>query len=396
MSRYVPLSLPLLLLPACADGGKQDIPPSEVKIAASHHLFGFRSLRGFGTFPVQTSVALSDRGKLNLFDDSTYTVTRTTGTTGADRYALATDGSMSIYVTGSGRDASVVFRGAYGQVTGSHPDFFFTDRVSDTSSPSVGLYFGTRVISGQVELGGAWHVLSLHTVFDGSVPGPDNVGRGAHGAVTVADGDPGTARAISGTGFQGTSALVFGGSIQNLLTSDVGDGSCNLTMSYQLPGLSADSRVMRSAATNDVVFGLDEDESDGEAGLLLMLRKFDAPASPVDPVRVAGTFLVGGHTLFVNPTNMGSDAFVGVVTLSSQGGFDLDAVGASGESFSYVGTYSLAADGGMTITVAGTNETWFAAIDRTYDTFAFVDDFVEVRSNNIPELNLAFGVRQKS
>ncbi len=385
-----------MLLAACADGGDDERPQSEVRIAASHHLYGFRSLRGFGQFPVRSTSVFPDRGTLNLFDNSTYTVTRASGTTPADRYALESDGAFSVFVTGNGTEPSVVFRGAYSLV-GSQADFLFTDRVSTPNSQSIGLYFGTRVVQGQVELGGAWHLLSLHTVFDQTILSPENVGRAARGSVTITAGAPGTLRTISGTGQQGSAGLTLSGSIQNLLDAqNTGDGTCNLTVGYQITGQAVDSRVMLSAANDNVIYGLDAEQSDGEAGLLLMLRKFDPPGTPIDSVRVPGRFLVGGHTLFVNPSNSGSDAFVGTVDLTPQGGFRLDAVGNSGQDFSYVGSYTLAADGGMTLSINGTNETWFAAIDRTYNTFAFVDDFLEVRPNNVPELNLCFGVRQKT
>ncbi len=393
----------LLLLAACSNGGKEDRPQSQVTISASHHTFGFRSLRGFGTFPVSADVIFTDHGTLNLFDDSTYTITRTTGTSAADRYALESGGDFSLFVTGGGNEPSVVFNGAYGLVA-TNADLCFTDRVSTPNSQSIGLYVGTRVVAGAVELEGAWHLLSLHAVFNQTILSPENVGRGAHGAVAIGAGAPGTARSLSGSGNQGTSSLTFGGTIQNLLTNGSGDGTCNLTVNYALQGQTADSRVMLAAATQNLVLGLDAEESDGEAGLLFLVRAFDAPSSPVDSVRVPGRFLVAGHTLFVNPSNSGSDAFVGVVTLTAQGGFRLDAVGSQGQSsagnqsmdFTYLGSYTLAANGGMTISISGTNETWFAAIDRGYQTFAFVDDFVEVRSNNTPELNLGFGVREKT
>jgi hypothetical protein len=128
---------------------------------------------------------------------------------------------------------------------------------------------------------------------------------------------------------------------------------------------------------------------------LVLVRKFDVPAAPIDSVRVPGTFVVGGHTLFVNPSNSGSDAFVGTITLTAQGAFRLDAIGSQGQDFSYTGQYTLAADGGLAITVSGTNESWFAAIDRSYNTLVFVDDFVETRANNTPELNLGFAVRKR-
>ncbi len=405
--RTVLFSLPCCLLAACADGGDEERPQSEVRFSATHHMFGFRALRGFGTFPVPATAVFTDRGTLNLFDDSTYTVTRSTGTSGSERYALANEGDLSVYLTGFTRDGqrepSVVFQGGYGRVgandlitPGTTPDYFFTDRVSTPFSASLGLYVGTRIVTGSVELEGAWHVLSLHTVFGASILSPENVARGARGGVSIAAGAAGTSRAISGTGTQGTSGLTFGGTIQNLLTNGSGDGTCNLTVNYTLTGQGADSRVMQAVATDKLVLALDEDESDNEAGLLFMVRKFDAPATPIDSVRVPGTFLCGGSTMFVNPSNSGSDAFVGAVTLGANGSFRLDAVGNDGDDFTYQGTYTLAQDGGMTIAISGTNEQWFAAIDRSYNTFVFVDDFVETRANNIPELNLGFCVREKA
>lgn len=390
---------------ACADGGKENRPQSEVKITASHHMFGYRSLGGFGTFPPTGDVINSDRGTLNLFDDSTYTIARTSGTSAADRYALANDGALSVFVTGGGNEPSVLFRGGY-SLAGPGPtpaDYQVTDRVSTPNSPSLGLFYGTRVVTGQVELEGGWHLLSLHTIFGQAILSPENVGRGVHGGVSVTAGGPGTQRTISGTGTQGTSTqgtspVTFTGTIQNVLDgSNNGDGTCNLTLGY-----SGDSRVMLAAATEHIVFALDADESDGEAGIAFLVRKFDAPTTPIDPTRVAGTFLVGGHTLFVNPSNSGSDAFTGVVTLGGptqgSGAFRLDGVGSDGADFSYVGTYTLpvAADGGLTISISGTNETWFAALDRSYQTLLFVDDFVELRSNNTPELNIGLGVRRKT
>jgi hypothetical protein len=389
----------LSIAAACADGGKQNRPQSEVKITASHHLFGFRSNGGFGTFPVPATVVATDRGQLNLFDDSTYTITRSSGTTGADRYALEADGALSVFVTGSGNEPSVLFRGGY-SLAGVNPvaaDYQFTDRVSTPGSPKIGMFYGTRVVTGQVELEGGWHLLSLHTIFGATILSTENVGRGVHGGVSIAAGAAGTQRTISGagtqgTGTQGTSAVTFGGSIQNLLDgSNTGNGTCNLTVDY-----NGDSRVMLAAATDNAVFALDADDTDFEAGIGFLVRKFDAPATPVDSVRVPGSFLVGGHTLFVNPGNPGSDSFTGVVTLTAQGGFRLDGVGNTGADFAYSGSYVLAADGHLTVTISGTNETWFAAIDRSYQTLFFVDDFIELRSNNTPELNIGVGVRRKT
>ena len=406
------VALPLLLLAGCADGGSEDTPQSEVQISAVHHLFGFRTLRGFGTFPLSSSVpatsavVFTDRATLTFFSDSsTYTTTRIKDgsevTSSAERYALDKFGSLSMYVTGSGREPSVVFRGGYSLAGGSgvNPDMFFTDRVSTPASQAVGLYVGMRLLSGQVELAGGWHVFSLHTIFDQSFPAAENVARGVFGAVSITAGDPGSLRDVSGTGTQnpGNLPITFGGTIQNVLSNGSGNGVCNLDLSF-----SGDARQFSTAATGDLVVGVDGTPTDGESGLVMMLRKFDAPTTPVDAASIDGTFLVGGYTVFVNPSNPGSDAFVGLVTLgersgTSPGSFKLEATGNQGIDFSYAGTWLDNPDGSgaITITISGTNETWYAAIDRDYQTLILLDNFRETRSNNLPELNLLFGARKK-
>jgi len=391
--------LAVLALGSCAEGGGDDRPQSEVQISTSHHMFGFKSLDVFPSLLVNPmdrgQFVFTDRGVLNFFDDSSYTIARTSGTSGSDTYALTERGDLSLYVRGVGRDPTVLFLGGY-SLTTADADLFFTDRVQTSSSPSIGLYYATKVESGQVELEGDWHLASLHVILDQTVLSPDNVARAAQGEITIAAGAPGTSRAIDGLGTQGTSTLEFGGAIQNLLQNGIGDGSCNLTIDYTLTGQPTDSRVFQAAAGAGVVLGLDEDQSDGEAGLVFLVQEHDAPASPADAASVAGTFYVGGYTAFIgNPLNPGSDAFVGVLTLTQQGGFELQASGHQGIDFVYEGTFTLASDGGMTVSISGTNETWFAAIDREYKTVVFVDDFQELRSNGQIELNIGIGVREK-
>lgn len=394
----------LLLLPAafaaCAQGGTETRPQSDVKIAASHHLFGFRALRGFGTFPVNPDIVFPDSSVLNFTDQSTYTITRNSGTSPADTYALANSGALTIRVGGGNNEPTVTFQGGYGLVAAGNEDLFFVDRWSTPASPSVGMFYGTRIINGVAELAGGWHLLSLHTIFSSSsVLTPNNVGRGAHGAVSIDPGTSGSVRNVSGTGEESTGVdLVFGGTVQALTQAGSGDGSLNLTISYQdsrQPANTADPRVLRAAAGKDIVFAVDDDRTDGEAGMLFLVRKFDAPTTVADISRVAGTYLLGGSTLFVNPTNAGSDAAVGTLTLTAQGGFRIDMIGSQGIDFSYSGTFTLSQDGGMAFTVSGTSESWFGAMHRDYNTVVLVDDFVETRTNNTPELSLFLGVRQK-
>jgi hypothetical protein len=242
----------------------------------------------------------------------------------------------------------------------------------------------------------------MHAIFAAQLPPPAaqtayNLGRTAQGSLAIAAGQPGETRAITGTGNESgfdsrQLSITFGGTITNLLQNGTGDGSCNLELTY-----NADQRVMDAFAGPDYVLAVDRDESDAEAGIAFLVQKFDAPATPADPTRVGGTFFCGGHTLFVNPGNSGADTFVGTVTLAtpvgSTGAFRIDAQSHLGQPFSYTGNYTLAADGGITMAVDGTNETWFAAIDRSYSVFFFVDDVVETRSNGSPELNLGIAIR---
>lgn len=403
----------LLLLPSCADGGKTTIPPSEVAVSASHYALSFRTLPGFGAFPLSGSKVFAGRNTFLMADNGNYTITPLpSGTSTTDRYALARQGALSVYITGSGRDPSVVFNGAYDLVNQTSTSLFFTDRISAGNSTAIGLYYGTRILSGQAELAGDWHVLSLHTIFalQSATPNADNIGRGMHGAVTIATGQPGTLRAISGTGRESTSLrtppqlpITLGGNITNQLDGNgQGDGKCFGALDYD-----TDSRTYDAVYGPGVLYAIDSDKTDGSAGMIMLVQKFDNPTTPADPTRMAGTFYVGGHTLFVNPSNSGADTFVGTLVLSAPvaaaGTFRLDAQSHNGVDFSYTGSYTVntltgqanAYDGGITLRTNGTNETWFAAISRDYNTLILVDDWLETRANNTPELNLLVGTRQK-
>lgn len=400
--RHLLLPLPILCL-GCAQGGKTTTPQSEVKIAASHHLFGLRGLPTFSSFPVPSTETLPDRGLLNLTQDSTFTVTRTQGTSPPDRYALENSGKLSIYSTGAGRVPTVVFPGAYG-LMGDRNDLFFADLSSTSASASLGLFFGTRVIVGTAELAGQWTLCSLHVLFPATtVLGPNNVARAANGLLTVdpdPQGDPGTLRVVNGTGLDsaGTPLDFLGSTTQYLMQGGTGDGKVNLTLSYRdsrQPANTADARVFRAGLGKDVMFAVDEDETDGEVGLAILTRVFATPGPSADPSLLAGTFWCSGLTIFVNPTQSGTDGSFGKLTLTSGRGFTLDMIGSRNIDFSYTGTFSLEANGRLTFTVSGTNETWHGAVTRDHHAVMILDDFVETRTNNVPELNLFYAVREK-
>ena len=128
-------------------------------------------------------------------------------------------------------------------------------------------------------------------------------------------------------------------------------------------------------------------------GLLLHHRGLDGAVLDTNPeahtvhcLRDIAVCRAGGFAILEKPA--------GATTWSIK--YRLDATGNSGADFTYTGTWSLDPNGGMTITVDNTNgdEEWSAAIDRSYNSFAFVDDFEEVQTNNTPELNFGFGVRR--
>ena len=417
----------LAFLAACAEGGDEDTPQSDVQISATNHLFWFRTLPGFATFPPEANEVFTGCGLLEMDSNSTYRLFSvcdpSVPATDPDSYALANDCEFRLFVRGNNFSPTTVFLGGY-EHTANEPDLFFTDRVTATGSASVGLYYGTEVENGTVDLEGNWHLLSMHVMLGVGGPppviSPRNVGRTAYGSCLVEanpppatpPSPPGSVLAISGEGSESGSdtaqlPVTFGGTIQQLVQGNPpsGDGTVNLTVDF-----GPDARVFRAAAGRDIVMALDEDESDGNAGMLFLVRQFDnTPGNTFDDDDVVGDYLIGGQTLFVNPANAGSDTFVGTLQLFAGGGgsspraFRLDAEGVQGVDFSYQGTYTFLEDpqnpgvltGGLELIVDGTDEQWFAAVNRTYDTITLVDPVVEDRANNTPELNLLIGVRKQ-
>ena len=158
------------LLCGCAEGGLQDNPQSEVEIAADHHLFWFRTLPGFGPFPPTATSVLPCRSMFAMAADSTYQLTEISCGSGnaSDNYALAENGELTLFVTGSGQFPTIALLGGYSRVV-NQPDLFFTDRITLGTSPSIGLLYGTEQEIGSVDLEGAWHLVSLHVMFSGGL-----------------------------------------------------------------------------------------------------------------------------------------------------------------------------------------------------------------------------------
>ncbi len=354
-------------------------------------MLSFQGLPNLTATQVSPDEIFPDHATWTLFDNSTYTVTRQSGTSAPQLYALEKTGELTVLIAPvNPRQGTPVFRGAYG-LEGDTGLFFFTDRLITADSRSLGLFFGTRVQAGGLDLAGDWHLLSLHVLFSNStVPNPDNIARAVGGSVTAAAGNPGEELALTGTGRESTTAdLDLSGSIQ-----DLGNGEVNLAVRYTQLGAqaTADTRVFLACHGSNLVLAVDSDETDGEAGLLALVKKRTGVA---DPALLEGELPIGAHTVFVNPTNPGSDAALGRLSLTAQGAFRIDMTGSRGIDFHYQGSFTLADDGLLTLSVDGTNETWLGAVDQDYNPVLIIDHVIEQRANDTPELNLFIALRKE-
>jgi hypothetical protein len=368
----------------CAEGGDEERPVGEVQVEASHHLFGLVGVRAFSGFPVQASQMTSDRGILMLQSDSTYRVSRNGAVSAPDDYTLAQSGVLGVLINQGKLLPRIRFAGGYG-LEGDTGTYYFTDRFTNTTSQNVGLFWGTRIDPAVPDLTGDWHVFSQHVVYSSSnALDPNNVGRSFGGMLAVDQ-----AGMITGSGLESTKAsIALSGAVRAFP-----DGRVDIDLTYQDPQAS-DLRAFHAGAGARIVLGLDEDESDGESGLLALVRRFDGSA-PADRSRLAGDYLAGLHTVFVSATNPGTDAADGVLTFNAADGFTLTATGADGQAFSYSGTYALQDSGELQLTVPATSESWKGAVDQEYKTVVIVDNAVEARSGSKPpELNLLLGLRK--
>jgi hypothetical protein len=374
------------MLAACAKGGGNDRPASEVTIAASHQMFGSRGRPSFNKFPVDPAFMLSDVGTLTLANDSTYTVQQGSGTSAPQGYAIAKDATFTITVPLAGR-APTHFIGAY-SLEGDTLAYFFTDRFAPSATgDAVGLIWGTRHTGSMPDLEGDWHVFSLHVIFapanSSQVAG--NVGRAVGGTLSIdSAGD------ITGSGKESTTQdVTFTGS-----SSVTANGAVTLELDYKI-GATTDTRGFAAGVSNTVILGLDEEETDGETGLVGLLRK---RTGTKDLTKLAGTYAVGMQTIFVNPVRAGIDAAYGSITFDETDGFELKATGQqNGQAapFTYTGKYTLADDGTLVLTIPDTQETWMGAVDQDYKVLLIADNFVEVRTGSeLPELNLVLGIRR--
>jgi hypothetical protein len=286
---------------------------------------------------------------------------------------------------------------------------FFTDRYSGTSG-GIGIYYGHRIETTPHQLSGDWRLFSMHVMLD-AVPqstDPTTVGRGVFGTVTITP--TGSDYRVEGTAqetgpSQNLINITLGGPTANLRPQNLtADDWLDLELLYD-NSATPSLRPMLVSASPNMILALDPStrtatsQTDDAAGMLCMMRKFaSAPSSS----NMVGTFLVGGHTLFVKPENPGSDAFVGELTLRSNLTWELIAEGRQGQQFEYSGTFASVPeqDGGLdfSVTSGPVVETWRGAISTTYDSLILLDPVAERRTATptISELNWMMGIRKRT
>ena len=392
----------LLYLPSCAGKVQEDRPQSEILVSASHHMFAFGGQQDFDQFPVPQQQVSSDRGLLTLSDSGGYTVTRPSLPSAAPQdYALEKDGAFALLVP-LPNSAPTRFLGAYQQsdVGPQTQVYFFTDRYAPTTSPYVGLLWGTRTVAVTDDPIGDWLLFSLHVIFSQStVHNPDDVARAVHSTLSITpDANPLMPAVVAGSGTSSSAGVL---TIGAGTASGFPDGAVSLNLDY-----GGDPRAFLAGRANDVILGLDDDETTGETGLVAMVRRATFTDANAAQVQLAGTYLFGMHTTFVAPTNSGTDAANGTIVFNEQGGWQLDGVGSDGPVngvFTYSGSYNFVetAPGSgeysnlLVLQVNNTIETWHAAIDPEFKVMVLLDHEIETRLPGVsPELSLALGIKR--
>ncbi|MEE2887631.1 MAG: hypothetical protein VX951_09395 [Planctomycetota bacterium] len=392
-----------LLLHACAEGKKDSdqTSASEVKISASHFMYGFGGDQLITDYPIPTSAVGTDGGFLTMTEIGEYTIKRTGSSPSSPvQYLLDADGLLKLVVPILGRAPTRYF-GAY-QQTGSGDltqTFFFTDRYAPKDIAVVGFYWGTRSTTGHdmSKARGDWHMFSQHVLFSSSSsPNPHNIGRAFAGSLTIAAGTD-TDDELSGSGFDSSSPneITLKGTARALDTT----GEIDFNLLYD-----ADPRSIGASQAKDIILGADRDETDGETGLFALVRKFEFTDLDKAKAALAGRWHVGLQTIFVAPTVAGIDAANGTMTIDDKGGFKIEVIGSLGPgageetyrgSYEFVETATVGKwENLIELSVDGTNETWWAAVDSLYGSLVLLDLTVESRASGSPQLNMGLAVRE--
>lgn len=377
-----PVALILLLLPlACSSGGDDENIRPELTISSTSHFFGLSGRTTFQSFPVTSGEVSPLVGLLIMGADGRFQI-RVDGTNLADdAYELEADGTLQLRLS-QPNAPTVVWKGAYG-LSGDSGDLFLSDRVSE-----VGLYLGTAALPGTADplaMAGDWHLFTNNVIFSQvALPDSDEIGRAFAANIVLADDG-----SFTGSGFESTSPLA------TLPTSGTvapfADGT--FVVNADVGGVT---RIFSAGGDTNLVLGADDDESNGDAGLMAMMRHRSAVA---DLVELAGTYQLGSWDILVAPNDSGFCSTLGSLEITENGDFKINVVNNFGAPISIDGTFTTSDTefGGLLFDVpipgSSLTETWRGAVDEDYKTIVMLDNFKEVRQDGQAALRFYVGVR---
>ncbi|MHC5062866.1 MAG: hypothetical protein ACYTG5_02695 [Planctomycetota bacterium] len=377
-----PAVLVLALFPmACSSGGDDENIGSELTLSSTSHFFGLSGSTSFLSFPVTSGEVSPLAGLLLLGTDSSFQIKESGLTVADDDYQLEADGTMQIRLTQLNRP-TVVWKGAIG-LKGDSGDSFLSDRVG-----AVGLYLGTPALPGiadPVAMAGDWHLFTSNVLYSPAVlPDSDEIGRTFAANISLADDG-----SFTGSGFESTSPSA---TLQtNGTVAPFADGTFIVNAD-----VDSVTRKFSAGGDTDLIFGCDDDESDGDSGLMAMMRHRTAVA---DLAEVAGTYHLGCWTILVSTSDSGFGSYLGTLELTDTGDFTMDVVNSFGASLTFTGSFTTSDTefGALLFEIpipgSALTEKWRGAIDEAYNTIVILDNVKEVRPDGQAALRFFTGVR---
>ncbi len=383
MNTKLPLILLLVSLAACSKGGEKTTSP--VKIAESFTFFGVGGKAAISDFPVPLKFGLHDSGVLTFTNNGEYTVKRPgKPASRAFPYKLDKDGFLELSVSSLSR-----WPGALDLTNKSA--LFFIDRRRRTriiGDNAPYFYLGVPKIKGTPKLESKWNAFGDEMVFaaKGAKGIPENVARGFSGDLQIDKAGSVTKGSwIDSTGSKGGLVLVTG------KTRSFADGELDATLDLK-GGSQTGVRSYSGQAGKHLIVLLDEDASkDQTIGMLVLVRQ----RPKVDIKKLAGTWMVGGHTLFTKAKASGVDAANGELTLGTNGTWTLRVTGIRGAPFEYRGTFKAGADGKVLFKEDNQARDWVGGVDPDGRFLVISDNIApaSVRSKD-SEVSLFFAIKK--
>jgi hypothetical protein len=383
MNTRLPLLLLLVSFAACSKGGEKTTSP--IKVSESFTFFGLGGKAAITEFPIPLKFGVHDSGVLRFNNSGEYTVKRPgKPASRAFPYKLQADGFLELSVSSLSR-----WPGAIDLEKKSA--LFFIDRRRRTRNVGDNapyFYLAVPKIQGTPKLESKWNAFGDEMVFakKGAKGIPENVARGFAGDIVIDKAGSITKGSwIDSTGSKGGLVLVTG------KTRSFADGELDATLDLK-GGSQTGVRSYSGQAGKHLIVLLDENASkDQTIGILILVRQ----RPKVDIKKLAGTWLVGGHTLFTQAKASGVDAANGELKLGANGTWTLRVTGIRGAPFEYRGTFKAGADGKVLFKEDNQARDWVAGVDPDGRFLVMSDNIApaNIRSKD-SEVGLYFAIRK--